>query len=120
MRQPKFRPMIIWRGTGVLIVLIVFGCSFLANLICNSVLGPTYFDQHKWPFAVSLVVSAIICLVWGLYLKKRPDRVVIDKQTGKEMLLGPSRPALFFIPVFYWGPILFVVAIVVFALDIIK
>jgi len=36
------------------------------------------------------------------------------------MLLGPSRPALFFIPVFYWGPILFVVAIVVFALDIIK
>jgi hypothetical protein len=94
--------MIIWRGAGVFIVLIVFGCSFLANLISNSVLEPTYYDQHKWPFAVSLV------------------RVVIDKQTGKEMVLSPSRPALFFIPVLYWGPILFVLAIVVFALDFIK
>jgi hypothetical protein len=112
--------MIIWRGAGVLIVLIVFGCSFLANLISNSVLGPTYYDQHKWPLAVSLVISAIICLVWGLYLKKRPDRIVIDKQTGQEMVLKPSRPALFFIPVLYWGPILFVIAIVVFVMEFMK
>ena len=67
--------MIIWRGAGVFIVLIVFGCSF---------------------------------------------RVAIDKQTGEEMIFSPSRPALFFIPVLYWGPILFIVAIVVFTLDFIK
>ena len=112
--------MIIWRGAGVLIAVIVFGCSLLANLISNSVLGPTYYDQHKWPFALSLVVSAIICTVWGLFLKGKPDRVVIDKQTGQELVLKPSRPALFFIPVLYWGPILFVIAVVVFVMDLTK
>jgi hypothetical protein len=112
--------MIIWRGWGVLIAVIVFGSSLAANFICNAVYGSTYYDQHKWPFAVSLAISAAICWIWGAAMAKKPDRVVVDKQTGQEMILRAPRPALFFIPLQYWGPILLVVAVVVFITDFIK
>jgi len=111
--------MIIWRGWGILIAVIIFTCSLAANFISNAVAGPTYYDQHKWPFALSLVVSAVICWFWGLAYKNTPSRVVIDKQTGQEIILQPPRPALFFIPLQYWGPILLIIAIVLFVRDLI-
>ena len=40
----------------------------------------------------------------GWWLRTRPARIVIDKATGKEIVLR-RRHALFFIPMFYWGPI---------------
>jgi uncharacterized membrane protein len=112
--------MIIWRGWGALIFVIVFGCSLAANFICNAIVGAPYYDEHKWPFALSLVASAVICWVWGVIAAKKPDRVVIDKATGQEMVLKASRPALFFIPLQYWGPILLVIAIGVFVMEFIK
>ena len=112
--------MIIWRGWGVLIIVIVFASSLAANFISNAVAGPTYYDEHKWPLALSLVVSAVICWFWGLAYKNKPGRVVIDKQTGNELTLQPARPALFFIPLQYWGPILLIIAVVVFVMDAVK
>jgi len=47
--------MIIWQGLGFLVAVIIFGCSLIANLISNATVGKGYYDQHKWPFAVSLV-----------------------------------------------------------------
>jgi hypothetical protein len=109
--------MIIWQGFGFLVAVIVFGCSLIANLISNATVGKGYYDQHKWPFAVSLVVSAAICWSLGDYLRRRSDRIVIDKQTGKEFVLNQSRHALFFIPMHWWGPILLVGALILFAVE---
>ncbi len=109
--------MIIWQGLGFLVAVIIFGCSLVANLIFNAKVGPGYYDHHKWPFAVSLLFSSAICWFLGDYLRKRSDRIVIDKQTGKELVLNQFRHTLFFIPMRWWGPILLVGALILFAIE---
>lgn len=109
---------IIWRGLGFLVAVIVFVCSLVANLIFNASAGEGYYDRHKWPLGVSLLVSGAICWLLGNYLRKRSDRVVIDKQTGKEFAVNQSRHALFFIPMHLWGPILAGCALIAFGMDV--
>jgi hypothetical protein len=110
---------IIWRGFGFLVAVIVFGCSLVANLIFNAEVGSGYYDHHRWPFAVSLIVSAAICWFLGDYLRKRPGRVVIDKQSGKEFTLNKSH-SLFFIPMHWWAPILLVGSLILFAVEFLR
>jgi hypothetical protein len=101
-----------------LVVVIAFVCSLIANLIANAAAGEGYFDKHKWPLGIALLVSAVICWYLGDYLRNRPGRVVIDKQTGKELVLRKSH-ALFFIPMHWWGPILGVCALAAFVTEFI-
>ena len=53
--------MIIWSGLGFLVAVIIFGCSLALNFAFNAWFGDGYYDTHKWPFAISLFLSAIIC-----------------------------------------------------------
>ncbi|HEY4416167.1 MAG TPA: hypothetical protein VGO57_10780 [Verrucomicrobiae bacterium] len=108
---------IIWTGKGYLVFVIVFVGSLLANFITDSKMGAGYYDHHKWPLAISLLVSALICGSLGDYLRKRSGRVVIDKETGRELVINESRPTLFWIPMHWWGAILFVVAVILLAID---
>jgi len=111
---------IIWTGKGYLVFVVVFGCSLIANLISDAAIGSGYYDTHKWPFAVSLIVSAAICWLLSDYLRKRSDRVVIDKQTGQEFLINQSRHTLFWIPMHWWAPILIVIAWILFAIEFLR
>jgi hypothetical protein len=108
---------IFWQGLGFLVAVIVFGCSLAANLICNAIVGGGYFDQHQWPVAVSLILSAAICWFLGSYLRKKSDRVAIDKETGREFVVNHSRHTLFFIPLQYWSPILLLIALVALGVE---
>lgn len=110
--------MIIWQGRGFLVAVIVFGFSLLLNLTFNATYGEGYYDHHKWPFALSLVGSAILCRVLGNNFRKKSDRVVIDKLTGKEFVINQSRHTLFFIPMQHWGPILLACAAILFGIEL--
>lgn len=112
--------MIIWNGLGFLVAVIIFGSSLAMNLIFDDICGQGYYDNHKWPFAISLICSSILCGVLGYYLKKRTDRVVIDKETGEEQVINMSKHSLFFIPMHYWCPVLFGSSLLVFAYDLLK
>jgi hypothetical protein len=105
---------IIWRGLGFLVAVITFGCALIANLMSNAIAGEGYFDHHKWPLGVALLISALICWYVGDFLLHRPGRVVIDKKTGKELTLKKSH-TFFFIPMHWWGAILVVFALMAFA-----
>ena len=97
---------IIWSGKGFLVAVFIFGFSLIANLITNSVTGSgMYWKAHKWPFAVSLFVSALACWFVGRLLQNGKARVLIDRETGEEVVLKKSH-TLFFIPVIFWSPIL--------------
>lgn len=108
---------IIWRGLGYLVAVIVFVCSLVGNLISNVVLGDGYYDHHKWPLAVTLIISGLICWFLGNYLRKRSDRIMIDKQTGEEIAVNQSQHTLFFIPMHWYAPILGVAAAVAVVMD---
>ena len=109
--------MIIWSGYGFLVVVITFGCSLALNFAFNARFGAGYYEAHKWPLAISLLMSAAICWVLGMALGNRASRRVIDKATGKEMVLRGRNHSLFFIPVQFWGPILAVIGAVLFMQD---
>jgi hypothetical protein len=109
--------MIIWRGLGFLVAVIVFGFSLAANLISNVVGGEGYWDQHRWLFSASLICSAVVCWFLGSYLKKRSDRIAIDKQTGEEIVVNQSKHTLFFIPMHWWAPILAATAVALLAVE---
>ena len=105
--------MIIWSGFGFLVAAFVCGFSLLANLISNQV-TPGYYDDHRWVFAVSLLLSAPCCWLVGQKLRNRKAQVVIDKETGKELTINRAYHAFFFIPMIWWAPILVGVAICIF------
>ena len=112
--------MIIWSGLGFLVAVIVFGCSLAFNLAFNVWWGQGFYDSHKWPFAISLLLSAIICWFLGSILRKRTSQTVIDKATGEEMVINRSDHSLLFIPMHIWGPILAVISIIVLVVDLLK
>ncbi|MHB8899947.1 MAG: hypothetical protein ACYC6Y_14465 [Thermoguttaceae bacterium] len=112
--------MIVWNGLGFLVAVIVFGCSLAFNFAFNVWLGEGYYDTHKWPFAISLLLSAIICWFLGSALRKRNSQTVIDKATGEEMVLDRSNHSLFFIPIHLWGPILAVAGCIVLVMDLLQ
>ena len=70
--------------------------------------------------AISLFLSAIVCWFLGSALRKRASQVVIDKATGKEMVLNRSNHSLFFIPMHIWAPILAIIGSIVLAVDLLK
>lgn len=95
---------IFWTGKGFLVLVFGFGFSLLANLITNSVTGgPTYWDNHKWPLAASLLVSAVACWFVGLSLRNKGARTLVDLETGEHVIVNRSH-TFFFIPVMWWGP----------------
>jgi hypothetical protein len=103
---------IIWTGKGYLVAVFVFGCSLVANLAANAVSGDEVFwEQHRWPFAVSLIASGALSSIVGNVLRRKGTRTLIDPQTNEEVLLERSHHSLFFIRMHHWGPILVTTAI---------
>ena len=103
--------MLVWNGLGFLVFVIAFGFSFVANLITDALMGEGYYDENNWLVAIPLVPSAVACWFLGNALRKRADRVVIDKETGEELTISRSRHTMFFVPMHWWAPILIVLAL---------
>jgi homospermidine synthase len=93
--------MIIFSGLGLLVPLIVLVCVWIGSAIC----GQQYWKAHPGAASAALMVAAALVTALGWWLRNRPGRVVIDKQSGREVTLRRSH-SLFFIPVVYWGPLI--------------
>ena len=102
--------MIIWRGMGVLALVIAVALNVLVNESANNLFGipdgfKHYRDENKYMWFVGMSLSAIACWYLGRWLDARETRnakVVIDKETGQEIRLV-SRHDLFWIPVKWWA-----------------
>jgi hypothetical protein len=101
--------MIIWSGFGILVFVFAFGCSLAVNLFINPFFGDGYYRTHGWPLALALAVAGALSWKVGNALNGRRGKVFIDKDTGREVVLGPNH-TLFFIKMQHWGPILIVLA----------
>lgn len=93
---------IVWRGWGILVPVFLIIAFVAATAIRNMIGGPTT--------AVTCLVFTLTDVAAGLAiwfaaraLEARPGRVLVDKQTGREVKFGASAGSFFFIPTRYWA-----------------
>ena len=70
-----------------------------------------YYQAHGWPKLVAFAVAAVIVGIVGRWLNRRQGKVLIDPETGREVVVGRGN-TFFFIPMEYWAPILLVLGII--------
>ena len=104
--------MIIWKGAGFIVAVVAFLMLLLTEFSVEKLFADEkYYQTHGWPKLVALFIAGCIVLLIGKYLNKKEGKVLIEKDTGKEVVLKAEH-SLFFINVEYWSYILFVLGFV--------
>jgi hypothetical protein len=95
--------MFVWRGWGIVVVLITFLCSLVAELITRGLAGRGYWETHSYPLAMALLGAAAV-IWWAdarLYARQE-KRTLVDEKTGERFNVAP-RHELFFVRMKWWS-----------------
>lgn len=104
--------MIIWQGLGFIVAIVAVAALVLTEKSVESVFADEkYYQTHGWPKLLALALSGFIVLFIGKFLNGRKGKVVIEKDTGREVVLK-SQHSFFFINVEYWGYILMILGVI--------
>jgi hypothetical protein len=99
--------MIVWRGWGIVVVVLSGAALLLTQLAGDAILGAGFYTAHRWPRFVGLALAAGLVWLFSRILDARPGRVVIDQETGEQLTLRGG-DHLFFVPLRFWPPLLLV------------
>lgn len=105
--------MLVWRGWGILVILLTVACMFGTQVIMNAALGTGAYQE--WMAGVALLLAAIPVWLIGRRLNGRPGRTLVDQATGQQVTLR-ARHDLFFITMEYWAPLLAVAGVLLLLL----
>ncbi|MCT4605810.1 MAG: hypothetical protein N4A64_06855 [Marinisporobacter sp.] len=109
--------MLIWRGYGILVPIILIGGLFLSSLVMKflSMFIPLDGASKIWQVALLTITSMIgmtlpglICIKMGKSLNNKEGKIYIDEETGERISIKP-RHTFFFIKMEKWGIIYIVV-----------
>ncbi len=104
--------MVIWSGLGFLVAAITFLLLLIAECVTESLFrDESYYQAHGWPKLLAFFLAGAVIWPLGVYLNRKQGKVMIEKETGKEVLIKPNH-SFFFIRMEYWGPILFALGII--------
>lgn len=111
--------MIVWRGMGILALLVAVLINVSLNEAANAWLGVPegvkhYRDVHPWVWWLGMGLSAVACWYLGRWLEARElknAKVVTEQATGQTLHLI-SRHDLFWIPVKWWSVVWLLVGLV--------
>ena len=101
--------MIIWRGLGFLVFVIMVPLVFLFGWILEMIVDRSLPEDTS--LIIGLVVAGIIVWFLGKKLNGGSEKVLVDQETGTAYKMG-TRHSLFFIPMQFWGPIFIVIGVV--------
>jgi hypothetical protein len=110
------------RGAGILVPLFGILSALLMNVTTIKLLDDSYYQDHKWPKLVVLVIAGLSCLVTGFLLKSKrvreahKEQLYLDSlstrfETAKQLAFSGPRDHLMFIPLQYWSIVYFAAAI---------
>ena len=99
--------MIIWRGLGILVLLIAAGALFGGRFVTDKAFGGGYFEQNVWPAAAAVLFAGVVCWFLGRRLNK-PAR----KDAGEHRRMWTHD--LFFVRMEWWAFPLAAIAVAVF------
>jgi hypothetical protein len=100
---------VIWKGKGWLVALITFICSLLAEIITQVITKDgAFYQTNPYPISIAVFISGLLTFYLANKLKS-----TVYKESKNNF---HSSHSLFFIPINYWGWILIVISILVFAI----
>ena len=105
--------MIIWKGWGILALIIAIVCSVLMQFACDALFGSGYYRNSSWAMPLAFLLASGIIFFVGTKLNNKLGRVVIDKETNQEYELK-STHSLFWIPLQYWSAVTALLAVWMF------
>ncbi len=109
--------LIIWKGMGLVVLLIGILVCLALNIFCAAVFRQNdYFQTHLWVWLAALWITGALCWPVGRYLHRKPGRVLIDKATGQEVIIKHEHH-LMFIKVEYWAFIFLAIGLVVLVVN---
>jgi hypothetical protein len=109
---PEEGEMIIWNGLGFLVGVITFLLLLLSEYATESLFhDESYYQSHGWPKLLAFFLAGAVVWPLGAYLNRRQGKVLVEKETGKEVLIKPNH-SFFFIRMEHWGPILVALGII--------
>jgi hypothetical protein len=91
--------MIVWRGWGILSIVIGLLAMAAVQLATRMPSDPWTF---RWHAAAALAIAAVLNFWAGWRLNRAPGRLVVDTTTGRRFEVR-GRHDLFFIPMQYWS-----------------
>ena len=107
--------MVIWRGYGIMVVVFVVLGLVAGKLFAENVWGtPLPVDKRQLSEMLGMLLAAALSYGFYFFTKRHSEkRVMIDKITGKEVVLEKKHD-LFFIPMKYWPIILAALGVMFF------
>jgi hypothetical protein len=94
---------IIWRGWGVLVVIIPIVFLLLGQLAIDAVYGDGFYKaQSSWFAPLMFILSSPLIYYIGYKLNDKNEKILIDPETNEEVILKKSND-LFWIPMQYWA-----------------
>ncbi len=96
--------LIVWRGFGWLVPVIVMAALILSQLSVDSIYGDGFYTANAWPKQAAFVAAAVLVGFLGFFLNHMKRGYLVDEETGEVVGKAPSH-SLFFIPVEYWAVI---------------
>ena len=104
--------MIFWSGLGFLVPVVGFGLCLATEILVELAFNdPKYYQSHGWPKLVALSFAGIITWLLSRYLCSKSGKRYLDLENDQEVVLNWPHTFMF-IPINYWGPIFFILAIV--------
>jgi hypothetical protein len=94
--------LIIWRGYGWLVPVVVFAAFILSQLSVDAMYGEGYYKANSWPKHMGTISGAILVGALGYFLNHVRRTYLVDEETGELAGKAPSH-SLFFIPIEYWS-----------------
>lgn len=96
----------VWKGWGLSILLFIFMFVLPIEYLVEHYLGAGQYKALAWPIPLAILLGAIPTTIVGVILNNKPARLLVDTETGEKLELKPEH-SLFWIPMQYWGLILF-------------
>jgi len=94
--------MIVWQGFGFLVAVVGIAILALTEYVVRIITkNEVYYQAHGWPKLLGLWLAAAAIFGIAKYFDSRPAKVVIEKDTGREVVLKQAH-SLFFVPMKYW------------------
>ena len=94
--------MFVWRGWGILVLLIVFLSFFGAHLISDFLGGKGYWELHSWPLATALFVAGGLIWIADILFLNKAWPPLVDERTW-EGVMPDYKNDFFFIRMKWWG-----------------